>query len=138
MPLDVFENHKIPLSSSQEHHGTPANHLPLLPSDPDGVGRQPITQVLTFNAKGEKRRERDSNPRRREPHTLSKRAPSATRSSLLKKKLLRAFQGQASLCFNSSPALKKVGMSYSSFIKSLEIVPILVATGSLPFNSLLK
>ncbi len=53
MPLNRFLKHKIPFSSSQEHCGSPANHLPLLPPGPDGVGRKPIAQVLTINAKGE-------------------------------------------------------------------------------------
>ena len=54
---------KIPFSSGQAGRGTSADHLPLLPSGPDGVGCRPIARSLTINAKGEIRRERDSNPR---------------------------------------------------------------------------
>ena len=57
--------------------------LPLLPSGPDGVRQESIAQSPDLQAEG-RRRERDSNPRYSDRvHTLSKRTPSATRSSLL-------------------------------------------------------
>src|SRR5215211_8531746 len=68
--------------------------LPLLPSGPGGVHSVSVTRdhktVVTQIARSRRRRERDSNPRYLAIHTLSKRAPSATRSSLLYKEALLA------------------------------------------------
>ena len=73
---------KNPFSIGQESSVSLSCHLPLLPSGPDGVGRKTIAQSLTIITEGE-RRERDSNPRYPvRVHTLSKRTPSASRSSL--------------------------------------------------------
>ena len=73
---------KIPLSSRQAACISLVNHLPLLPSGSDGVGRRPIAQNLPISTEGETEREgfEPSVPAR--VHTLSKRTPSATRSSL--------------------------------------------------------
>ena len=57
--------------------------LPLLPSGPDGVGRGVTAQGLTLITKGEAEREGFEPSVLVRAHTLSKRAPSATRSSLL-------------------------------------------------------
>ena len=63
--------------------GSSFNRLPLLPSGPDGVGRRAIAQNLPSTPRGNKRRERDSNPRSPvRAHTPSKGAPSTTRTSL--------------------------------------------------------
>src|SRR5580698_10679925 len=56
--------------------------LPLLPSGPGGVHSFRVTRDHKLVVTQVWRRERDSNPRYLAVHTLSKRAPSATRSSL--------------------------------------------------------
>src|SRR5262245_17400856 len=65
--------------------GHPRRQLPLLPSGPGGVRQLCVAQsqnlISTINT-NEQRRERDSNPRYLAVHTISNRAPSATRTSL--------------------------------------------------------
>ena len=74
---------KNPLAATKPSYISSTRYLPLLPSGPDGIGHPLIAYGLVINAKGV-RRERDSNPRYPDRvHTLSKRAPSASRSSLL-------------------------------------------------------
>ena len=94
---------KNPFSSSQVYCDSSINHLPLLPSSPDGIGRQSIAQNPTFNTKGEIRRRGDSNPRNPvRVHTLSKRTPSASRTPLqLIYNILKS--GNYPRCLNSSP-----------------------------------
>src|SRR5262249_51399074 len=71
--------------------------LPLLPSGPGGVHSCCVTRDHERSRSvGRTRRERDSNPRYLSVHTISNRAPSATRSSLLGG-LARGISGQSHL-----------------------------------------
>ena len=65
--------------------------LPLLPSGPDGVCSLSVAQGLVFFNKW--RRERDLNPRNAfwHVHTISSRAPSASRTSLRRPSLYHTF-----------------------------------------------
>ena len=83
-----------PVTRKKGGSGHPRRRLPLLPSGPGGVRQLHVAQSHsdggmqlqpTVNDKliWEWRRERDSNPRYLSAHTISNRAPSATRASLL-------------------------------------------------------
>jgi hypothetical protein len=74
---------KNPFSSLQAAYGSWTRLVPLLPSGPDGVPRQPIAYDLEINAEGVTERVGFEPTVPLRVHTPSKRAPSTTRSSLL-------------------------------------------------------
>ena len=94
---------ELPAQVTARHpRGTRRRPLPLLPSGPDGVRDRPLRgtrlSLLTARKAGWNqiwRRGRDSNPRYLAVHTISSRAPSASRSPL--RRLGRIHQGMGAV-----------------------------------------
>ena len=83
MAVTSYGMTKNPFSSLQAGYGSWSRRVPLLPSGPDGVPRQPIAYDLEINAEGVTERVGFEPTVPLRVHTPSKRAPSTTRSSLL-------------------------------------------------------
>ncbi len=111
--------------------------LPLLPSGPDGVCNVSVAQGLVFFNIW--RRERDLNPRNAfwHVHTISSRAPSASRTSLRRPSLYHTFSillKDNKDLFNVQRSTFKVGYCRMVRPSALCLYPVLFIMVSLPLT----